>query len=246
MPDFTTITLDESGAVARLRLSRPAAGNRVNGEMLQDLQRALEHLEDSSRASILVVQGAEGQFCGGMEWEDFERGGPPDVHAFNRWERLVTALERLPKVTVAVVEGRCSGAGLDLVLASDRRLAAADCVVELPEVREGLLPSMVTYRLPKYVGMGMAKRLLLGARLSGSEAHRAGIFDDAVPRDTLAAHVERVIDELSQANVTAIAMARRLLTESYATPADDSVGNFLAAQARCMWKQPETPTGAAG
>jgi enoyl-CoA hydratase/carnithine racemase len=242
MPDCARIEMECAGAVARLRLARPETGNRIDAQMIDELNRALTRLADDPATSFLVVQGSEGTFCSGMEGMNVDGGQPPDVQTFSRWERVVETLEQVPQVTVAVIEGACCGAGLDLALACDCRVATTDAFVQLPEIELGLLPSMVLFRLPKYVGMAAAKRLVLtGRRWTAVEAHAAGLLDFVVAPDELDARLEQVLDEYRPVCGTAVTMARRLLAESYATANEDALGNFLAAQARCLWKAAEQP-----
>ena len=234
MPAYSTLRLTDDGQVATLRLARPAAEQRIDRTMVEELTRVLSHLEDESRASVLVIEGGR-PFCSGIDWTAFASGGPPDVHDCNRWERAVNALERLPKATVAVVEGACAGAGLDLLLACDARLATTEATIEVPEVRSGRLPSMMSFRLPKYVGLGTAKRLLLtGARWSAADAAGAGLLDRVVTPEELEAARRETVAALAATDPTALAMARRLLVEAYATAQEDALGNFLAAQDRCL------------
>jgi enoyl-CoA hydratase/carnithine racemase len=234
MPAYTTLRLTDDGQVATLRLARPEAEQRIDRRMVDELARPLTHLEDESRASVLVIQSGR-PFCSGIDWAAFASGGPPDAHDCNRWERAVSALERLPQATLVVVEGACIGAGLDLLLACDSRLATTEATIEVPEVRAGRLPSMMSFRLPKYVGLGTAKRLLLtGARWTAADAAGAGLLDRVVRPEELESARREAVAALAANDATALTMARRLLVEAYATAQEDALGNFLAAQDRCL------------
>jgi enoyl-CoA hydratase/carnithine racemase len=237
MTEYSRIEVERTSAVVWLRLARPEAGNRVDARMIEELGRALTDLSDDASASFVVVRGSGGTFCSGMEHPGADRDGGHDVQVFSRWERALGTLERLPQVTIAVMEGECTGAGLDLALACDFRLASTDGRVRLPETKDGTLP-MALFRLPKYVGLGVAKRMVMtGSAWSADEALAVGLLDAVVPADELGSRLERLIEEYSPVNATAVAMARRLLHESYATAGEDAIGNFLAAQHRCLWRR---------
>jgi enoyl-CoA hydratase/carnithine racemase len=168
---YTTISLEADGPVARLRLERGETDNLINHTMVGELATALTRLTDESGPRVLVVRGSATAFCAGMDWTGFTGDDGPDVHAFRKFEQVATALERLPLATVAVVEGRCAGAGLDLALACDCRIGSVGCSVGLSDVQSGRLPSMLPYRLPKYTGLGVARRMLLAGRgYNGNEA----------------------------------------------------------------------------
>ncbi len=114
-------------------------------------------------------------------------------------------------------------------------MATSDCFLQLPEIRRGWLTSMVTFRLAKYVGIGVAKRLLLtGMKWTAADALAAGLVDFVVPQSDVESSLRLLLDEMSQVDPDVVAIARRLLNESYATSLEDAVGNFLAAQARCL------------
>jgi enoyl-CoA hydratase/carnithine racemase len=231
---FTTISLKTDGPTAHLQLAR-GADNLINHTMIGELAAALTGLADESGLRVLVLRGSATAFCAGVDWTALTGDHGQDVHAFRKLEQVATALERLHLATVAVVEGRCAGAGLDLALACDCRIGTAGCSVELSDVRSGRLPSMLPYRLPKYTGLGVARRMLLAGRsCSGSEAVAAGLLDEVFPADGLEDGLNGLIDTLTRADPVAIAMGRRLLLEAYSTTAEEAVGNFLAAQDRCL------------
>ena len=223
----TDTTTDDR--LIELRLSSPDAGGRIDARTIDELNRTLAGVADDASLSFVVLTGLAGA--------DLAPELFADVQAHSRWERLVGTLERLPQVTIAVIDGDCRSAGLDLALACDCRLAAAEGSVQLQDVKQGVLPCMVLFRLPKYVGMGVAKRMALtGARWSAESARAAGLLDVVVPRVELGSALAGLLDEYSPVSSTAITMARRLVHESYATTAEDAVGNYLAAQHRCLWK----------
>jgi enoyl-CoA hydratase/carnithine racemase len=188
-----------------------------------------DHLEDVSGAKCLVIRGRSD----GIDFADFDPKEPLDIHGFNKWEKLVSRLEKLNKITIFAVDGALVGGGFQLALACDQRLAVPQATFRLPEVRMGFLPGMATFRLAKYVGLGHAKRIVLtGAELGAEEALRLGVLD-AVDAD-LDALVARTIEALQPMHVVAVTLARRLLVESFGTQAEDAIGNFLAAQHRAI------------
>jgi enoyl-CoA hydratase/carnithine racemase len=230
-----TLQLVTQGPVHTLHLTSPSAENRINHTMVSEFLALIDRLQDGTESAVLVIRGTAGQFCGGMDWDNFARGRGPQIDNFGKWERIIAGIEKLSRVTVAVVEGPCIGAGLELALACDYRLAAEDAYIRVSEVRAGLLPSNLTYQLAKYVGLGTAKRLLLtGEPWSASAALQVGIFDRVVPAAELETSIREVVDLFEPVNPVSLAMARRLLHESYSTQVEDAVGNFLAAQHRCL------------
>ncbi len=201
---------------------------RVDVGVIAALEAALDTAEDSGVQRIVLLPR-----CEGMSFTDFEPDGAPDIHGFHKWEKLVTRLERARALTVAIADGPCHGPGFQLLLACDVRVATGTARFSLPEVQQGYLPGMSTWRLARYVGLGRAKRIVLsGEVLDAEAAHALGLID-ARADDTAGA--EATADALlGEASPVAGTLARRLLHESFETAAEDAVGHFLAAQARAI------------
>ena len=155
-----------------------------------------------------------------------------DIHGFNKWEKICRRLERLPKTTVALVDGPAIGGGFQLLLTCDLRLATERASFQMPEVHMGFLPGMATFRLSKYVGLGRAKRMMLTAEVVDAQsAYELGIIDRI---DTKEAALAWADEALGPKHSVAVELARRLLNESYGDSWEDAVGHFLAAQHRAI------------
>ena len=225
MKPLTTLRYEESGAVARVWLLRP----RINMTMINELTAVCDHLEDVSQTRVVVFRGGGGDFCGGIDFEEFKSDAPLDIHGFNRWEKMVVRLERLDKITVVALEGAVVGGGLQLALVADARVASSSATFQFNEVHMGFLPGMATFRLAKYVGMGRAKQLILRSKvITAAEAQNLGIVDDV--HEDVEQGVAQAITDFGPQHTVAVKLARRLLNESFSTDYEDAIGNFLAAQ----------------
>lgn len=231
-----TLRFDEQGEVSTITLTRPDRGNRIDAGMLRELERVMNGLEDAppGRLGRAVVLRAEGpDFSLGIDFQAFDKSKPPDVHGFAKWEKSVVRFERLPLATIAAVHGRVEGGGLQLALACDLRIARRDAVLRLPEVQQGYLPGMSTFRLAKMIGLGRARRLILtAAAVPAEEALAIGLVDAVV--DDLDAGVGEALAALGPVHPVAVEVGRRLLLESFADDYEDAIGHFLAAQDRCI------------
>ncbi len=222
---YETLSLTESDRVATLTLRRP----RIDVRSIRELEKALDHLEDRSDAEVVVFRGGSE----GIDFVDFDPKEPLDIHGFNKWEKLVTRIERLAKITAFVADAPCVGGGFQLVLACDVRWATPAASFSLPEVRQGFLPGMATWRIARYIGLGRAKRLVLsGESLDAAAALDLGLVD-GVAADADAAQAA-ALQLLGPRHVVAATLARRLLIESFDTQNEDALGNFLAAQSRAI------------
>lgn len=224
-----TLDLVEADGIATVTLKRAS----INVRQLKELTAVCDHLEDVSDARVVVFRGSEGVFSRGVDFGEFHPDQPLDIHGFNKWEKLCTRLERLPKATIALVDGPAVGGGLQIALVCDLRLATPRASFQLPEAHLGFLPGMATFRLAKYIGLGHAKRFMLTCEvLDAARAADLGMIDRVV--DDLDAGLVWAIDALGPNHSVAVTLTRRLLNESYSNSQEDAIGHFLAAQHRAI------------
>ncbi|RME21018.1 MAG: enoyl-CoA hydratase/isomerase family protein, partial [Deltaproteobacteria bacterium] len=201
--------------------------------LVRELTAVCDHLEDHSRTKVVVLRGTGGTFCAGIDFAEFRRDAPIDIHGFSRWEKVCVRMERLDKVTITVLEGAVVGGGVQLALVTDARIMTPGATLQLPEVHQGFLPGMATWRLAKFVGLGHARRIIMRCPvIDADEALRLGLVDE-VDAD-LDGCLSRVIDSFGPTHVVAVTLARRLLNESFEFSYEDAVGHFLAAQHRAV------------
>ena len=224
-----TLRYTETGDVATVTFLR----ERINMRMVRELTAICDHLEDESSCQVVVFRGTDGRFSTGIDFEEFRPDTPMDIHGFNKWEKCCVRIERLPKITIAAMEGAVIGGGMQLSLVCDARLATSDVAMQLNEVRQGFLPGMATFRLAKYIGLGRAKRLIMQCpKLSADEALALGLIDE-ITHD-LDEAIAQTIEAFQPIHPVTLELARRLLNESFATDFENAIGNFLAAQHRAI------------
>jgi len=193
--DELVLTRGEGHAV--LTLNRPGKRNALSFGMRRGVAAALATLAADDAVAAVVVTGAPPDFCAGMDVGRF--GGD----AANRREiveastALFAALAAFPKPLVAAVEGRALGGGLGLVLACDIRIAAADAVFAMPEVKFDAAGGFAALR--SAVGDGPARSFALSARSFGAEeAYRLGMLAETVAPGQALARAQVVAAELAR------------------------------------------------
>jgi len=184
------IVLRREGGIARLIVERPERRNAVDAALWEALRaRVVEAADDPPR--VLVLSGAGGHFCAGLDLKPdnplLARVVPiaqrRDAEAARRLIRELKSvcdlLAAFPAPTIAAIEGACVGIGLELALACDLRVAAADATLSLPEIRLGLVPDLGgTVRAARLLGPGRAALLALAGRpLRGEDAARIGLVE---------------------------------------------------------------------
>lgn len=194
MSDKVVFTVD--GGLARITIDNPPL-NVLDLVVREDLMSCFESLETSKDARVLVLRGAGRRaFSVGSNVKQFpfDRGseGGRDKVVFE--QKLHDLLERLPQVTIAMLEGHVLGGGAELMMPCDLRIASESATFGFPEVKIGGFPCAGgTQRLMRLVGPTQAADLLLfGDSISATRAQELGLITRAVPDD----HLETALDEM--------------------------------------------------
>lgn len=209
--DEDAVLLAFDGPLARITLNRPRVLNAENMAWIAGLGAAVGAVAARPETRVLLLRGAGRAFCAGMDRDMLSREGMPPGF-YEGQERVFAAIESLDVISVAVLHGYCLGGGLQLALACDLRVCADDCKLGLPAGELGLFPGMAVFRLPRQIGFGQARRILLtGEWIPPGEALRLGLVDRLAPAAQIAAEAERLAQELVAGPRQAQIAAKRLL-----------------------------------
>jgi 2-(1,2-epoxy-1,2-dihydrophenyl)acetyl-CoA isomerase len=209
----------DEGAVRVLTLNRPEARNALNLELLRALRAALRAAADDPDVRCLVLTGAGKAFCAGADVKDWAAQGPQQ--ADDPWvveaHGLVVELDAAPLPTIALLNGAAVGAGLDLALACDFRLAAAEARFACAYTWMAYPPDAGgTWLLPRLVGVEQAKRFVYtGEFWDAQTACERGLVSGVVPLEELAEAGAELARELAAGPTVAIGHAKRLLGSSH-------------------------------
>jgi enoyl-CoA hydratase len=144
-------------------------------------------------------------------------------------------LEMLQPVTIARVHGYALGGGLQVALACDLRVAGEDAQFGLPAVLEALIPGTGTYRLPRFIGLGRARRMIItGETVGAQEALEIGLADWVVPADRLVEQTERIAQGVMQGSRTAQYLSKRLAAISFETALNPFCDLYIDYQAQAL------------
>ena len=200
---FDTIRYETRERVARISLARPDKRNAMNATMFQELADAAERAANDDEIHGVIVTGDGPTFCAGIDLAAL--GGLAGIQgtpfrAFVRMaQRPFRALATMAKPVVAAVQGHAIGAGFQLALAADLRVASADATFGMLEGRYGLIPDLGgPHRLARLVGPARAKELIWTTRLvEADEAGRIGLANRVLDADPVGAADALLGDVLS-------------------------------------------------
>lgn len=222
------------GNVGKITLARPRALNALDTRLAEELAEAAALAGKDPDAWVVVVSGEGRAFSSGMDRTALSAGeiGEP---FFRHWIRALNCLEDMGKLVVAAIRGYCLGGGLQLAVACDFRLCAADAVLGFGATRHGLIPDGAVLRVARVVGLGRAKELaLLNDEVSPQAALAMGLVNWVVPPEELDAALARVVEKCLQAAPTAAAHTKRLLQASFHADPRRMIEDVVAAQMDCL------------
>ena len=210
-----TIDLTINESTAEITFNRPQILNAANCELLEDLHSALDEVERADRLRTVIVAGRGRAFSTGVDLKALA-AGEIQIGWFRRWEEALRRIEMLQPVTIARVHGYALGGGLQVAMACDLRVASEDAQLGLPAILEALIPGTGTYRLPRFVGIGRARRMIVtGETVGAQEALEIGLVDWIVPPEELVARTEQVARGVMEGSRTAQCLAKRLANMSF-------------------------------
>ena len=213
MGDYQTILLEVSGGIATLTVNRPEVRNALGKQTVEEIHAALVELAGRDDAGVLILTGAgDKAFVSGADIREIRQRGKRDaLEAIN--QQLFTAIENFAKPVIAAVNGYALGGGFELALACDLRIAAEEAVFGFPETGLGIIPAAGgTQRLPRMVGWGKAKELILtGERIDAHEAERLRLVSKVVPRAELLPTARAYAEKILSRGPLAVQLAKAAL-----------------------------------
>ncbi len=243
------VEVEQAGGVRRLWLNRPERRNAIDARLLAALDAAVAEAGADDGVEVVVLAGRGPSFCAGADLRHLlEITGQPGEPAtfLTEVSAAISRLERCPKPVVAALHGHVVAGGLELALACDVVLAADGTLIGDGHVRNRLLPAGgSSVRLPRKVGAGLARRLLLTGELLPADAFLAsGWVQAVVPAGELHEQAEAVAQQLADVAGPAQRNVKALLNElDELAPAAGLEAELRAFAAN--WAQADVPAALA-
>jgi enoyl-CoA hydratase len=222
--------------VAVVRVNRPEVRNALDLGTVKELSTAVSDLTLDKDVGAIVITGAgDAVFVSGADINDIRaRKRNEGLAAIN--STLFAAIEKCPKVTIAAINGLALGGGCELALSCDLRIAASHAKFGQPEVALGIIPGAgATQRLPRIVGLGRAKHLVLtGDAIDAQTALEWGLVSAVVAKEELATQALALAERVLSRGPLAIRLAKLALNASARVDLDSGLLIETLAQAICF------------
>jgi enoyl-CoA hydratase len=217
--------LERRDHVAYLTLDRPDRRNALSIGLTRSLTEALAELDDDPDVWAIAITGTgELAFCAGTDLKELDERartlglGPP--HPMRGPDRnLFETLIETGKPTIAVLNGPAVGAGCELAVSCDLRIAADHAHLALPEVKRGMGANFGSVVMPRLLPRAVAFRMLYtGEPLAPEEALRWGLLNEVVPRAELAERAEALVRSVVASAPLTLQRYKQMVVKSWDTP----------------------------
>jgi len=238
---YEHLLISEESGILTITLNRPDKLNAFIGHMRRDLAEALEAAGSDRGVRVVVITGAGRAFCAGgdvnfmaelMERHDNEEF----ARILGSGRRVITSIRQITKPVIAAVNGIASGAGCNLALACDLRIASTNATFSQSFLKVGLHPDWGgTYFLPRLLTPNKVCELFfLGEAIDASEAARLSLVNQVVAPEDLEAATQHLAERLLAAPPIALAAAKQAVYASQAADLDEMLRYETEAQLRCF------------
>ncbi len=208
--EYKNILFEAKEGIGYVTMNRPKALNALNTEVVAELDDLFTAIELDEEVKIVIITGAGRAFIGGADIAYMGAlDGLKGREFVMQGQAVMDKIENLSKPVIAAINGFSLGGGNELAMACDIRIASEAAKFSQPEVNLGIIPGYGgTQRLPRLVGKGIAKKLILTAEFIGAEeAFKIGLVDEVVAADDLMARAEEMAKTIMSKAPIAVKMA---------------------------------------
>ena len=239
--EFENIIYNKKDNVATVVINRPKLRNALSIDTGKEIRKALEGAAGDDEVRAVILTGAGSAFCSGIDLPQGEKileMAPVRIREeiYAVFQGMIRSVIDLPKPVIASVNGPAMGAGFDLCLACDMRIAAEEAKFSEFFVRIGTLPGMGgMFFLPQLVGIGKANELAFtGDIIDGIEAERIGLVNKVVPADQLEKATEDFARRLAGGPTKAIGMIKMGIRRGIGSNVSSELEFASYAQSICI------------
>ena len=233
MSEFNTLLIEDAGPARIITINRPKVLNALSEEVISELSRALEPLENAPEVRGVILTGAGGKaFVAGADIAAMQDMDAERAMVFaSEGHAVGEMIANLPMPVIAAVDGFALGGGCELALACDFIFASDKARFGQPEVKLGVTPGFGgTQRLLRRIGKARALELCVtGDMIKADEALRLGLVNRIVPSEELMDVCKATVDTIATMGPLAVAAVKRVMHQGAELPLE--AGNQLEVEA---------------
>jgi enoyl-CoA hydratase len=221
--DFNDIIYEKDKEIARITLNRPEVLNAVRDNLWREMEVAVNDLKNDNTVRVLIITGTGRAFSVGEDLKEaaklFELRGQMKIYEIResilRIQRVTRDIIAMPKPAIAAVNGYALGAGAELAMLCDIRIASEKAQFGFPEVKVASFETNgSTYLLPRLVGLGKAKELMMtGDYIDAAEALRIGLVERVVSHEGLMDEARSLAEKIANNAPLSVALVKQCLNK---------------------------------
>lgn len=243
--EYEFMRLDSAGKMAWITFTRERYLNAMSNAAVGQLNRVALAVREMPDVRVVVIRGQGRAFCTGIDLKELA-ADQIDMTYHHGWERALRLFETMEKIVITGMHGYCLGGALQLALAGDIRVSTPDCQIGLPAINESLIPGLGTLRLPRYIGWGRAKKMILGGQnVDGEEALRIGLVDHLVSSEDFFRQVDEVADHYLKACSTGTRMSKLVTNQAFDMDYEGILQHYFELQERALFSADAAEAGRA-
>jgi 2-(1,2-epoxy-1,2-dihydrophenyl)acetyl-CoA isomerase len=244
VPENPGVLKKREGPVATLILNRPERMNALNADLVLALKDALMQVEDDSEVNVVILAGAGRAFCAGGDLTAIGKGRQENNAAelqpiLRAGMQVVLKIRTLRQPVIAAVHGAAAGAGMNIALAADIRVASEDAMFGQNFAKVGLFPDYGgTFFLPQLVGPAKAAEMFYtGEMITAAEALRIGAANRVVPLAQLESEVRALAHKIAEGPAIAIRAVKGTLFERDKQKLTELLDLEVEQQMKCFYSE---------
>ncbi len=222
--ELENLLLTKDEGIAVVTINRPQFLNALNRATVEELSQIIDLVDKDDEVKAVIITGAgDKSFAAGGDINYMQDMDSLDSREFGLFgQGVLRKLEYLPKPVIAAINGFCLGGGCELAMACDFRIASLKAKFGQPEVTLGVTPGFGgTQRLPRLVGVGIAKQLLFtGDIIDAQEALRIGLVNQVVSAAELLDYVKGIAQRVMSGGQMAVSLCKLAVNEGMQTDID--------------------------
>ena len=239
--EYKNILFNVEEEIAIITFNRPKVLNAMNFEVLTEILDAVTICEKDDNIKALILTGAgDKAFVAGADISRMQDSTSVEIlPLMELGHRTLRLIETMPKPSIAAVNGFALGGGTEIALACDIRFASENAVFGQPEILIGLIPGWGgTQRLPRLVGMGVAKEMILsGVQVNAQRAYEIGLVNKVFAPDNLLEETRKFARKLTKLPSFALKMAKDAINYGFDLPLDNANKLEVSCVAQCFSTQ---------
>lgn len=220
------ILFEQNEKIAILTLNRPEKLNSFNTEMAIQLQNYLDNCNTDNNISCVIIKAAGKAFCAGQDLQEAIGENAPAIDSIvrNSYNPIIIKITKMSKPVIAMVNGVAAGAGANIAFACDIVIAAQSSSFIQAFSKIGLVPdSGGTFFLPRMIGAKALPLMLLGDRLSASDADKMNLIWKCVEDENLEEEVMKVASKLSSHSATGLRLTKELVNKTWSNTLEEQL-----------------------